>query len=103
MTKQKKISQKNIIYQPKKNRNIPILSPFGIKNGISSGPHWKYFDFHFGHCGLTTALPLPQRFLRVGAQVTSFLTIRFYVLILRFQSQAFSLFTILRFFYVFVK
>ena len=31
----KKISQKNIIYQPKKNRNIPILSPFGIKNGIS--------------------------------------------------------------------
>ena len=31
----KNISQLNIIYQLKKNQNIPILTPFGIKNGIS--------------------------------------------------------------------
>ena len=41
----KNISQLNIIYQPKKNQNIPILTPFGIKNGISQRQFIKIKNF----------------------------------------------------------
>ena len=60
---------------------------------LSSGPHWNCFDFHIKQCGLTTALPLPPGFLRVGGTSNEFYHdkfLRFYVLILRFQSQAFT-------------